>query len=205
MMKGTLLVEAFLSLRGGDDSPGAAAVVDVVESARGRRLNGAGIVELKDRLLDHWAVEKPRTADANEAESFRSMGCGASCNTLSGELRIASAITSIRGGLETSSTWPSYSPYKGRGGRSGVVLPLAELVMEANRCRASLIIRLPSAPTVRCWFTAGTRSGDLGVAYICMIDSLMLRCVACRFGEAGVESGKLVASSPNLFWPGDGG
>lgn len=86
----------------------------------------------------------------------------------------------------------SKSPYCGRGGRSGVILPFLGSDSDAERSRLTKLG--VAAPLVSHGDTAARQDG--------MTDSLMLR--ACLFDVAGLLNGNFVSSSPNLIRPCDG-
>jgi hypothetical protein len=187
-------------------------VLEAPEPARERRARGAGIaVAEPDKFpRERGPFGRPRRVESDafvgpsSVDSFGSVG-GAPL----GELRKASAITSFRGGLRgPAASAPavdvSYNPKRGRGGRSGVAFPLLGSGTEAERLRLTTTFS-SSADGVPLVITLGDRSGVREVEYSWIMDSLILRCVSCLFGAAGVPRGKLVAISPNFSCSGDGG
>jgi hypothetical protein len=108
MTNGVLLTaDPVLIFRCGNED-GRFALLGFADQARGRRGEGAGMpaFEPSGRCL----------YGAGESDVLRKWA-------RMGELRIASAKTSMHGGVEglaVGSAGPSYSPYCGRGGRSGV-------------------------------------------------------------------------------------
>lgn len=123
MTNGVLLtVDPVLIFRCSDDS-GKVALLGFVDPARGRGEKGAGmpVFEPNGRCV----------YGAGESDVLREW-------VRLGGLRIASAKTSIRGGVESptvGSTGDSYSPYCGRGGRSGVSFHLGVSGSEDDRPR----------------------------------------------------------------------
>lgn len=123
------------------DGESGCAVLEPLEPARGRRrVNGAGIAELDSEVLglDRSLFDRPRIRVVDGSEGLRSNNGLGSAGNLSGEFRIASAITSIRGGVRTPlacscAVGDSYNPYRGRGGRSGVDLSWVASGTEAER------------------------------------------------------------------------
>lgn len=135
-------------------------VLDWADPARERRVNGAGIAEAEvDELVrDKLLLDRPRKPAVEGFGSERSSKACESFCAPSGEFRIASAITSTRGGVRVD----SYNPYCGRGGRSGVDLSLLGSGTEADRWRfVTGLFSLEAS----FWFDAGDHSGVLGVAY----------------------------------------
>jgi hypothetical protein len=143
IMKGMLLDDALLIfLGGGDDAGGADVVVlEAFEPARERRVKGAGIADAEpiELVREMLLFERPRSPERVGRWSSVLGGSFESC-VCSGELRKASAITSLRGGVRNPMAFScagdvSYNPYCGRGGRSGVDFPLALSGLEAERWR----------------------------------------------------------------------
>lgn len=105
-----------------------------------------------------------------------------------------SARTSARGRFTASEAalrfdlGDSNRPYRGRGGRSGVPLPVAGSEIDAERLR-NLDAASRSSSTVE----EGSASA---VVFNATIDSLMLRL--CCGGRAGVFRGKFVSKLPKV-------
>lgn len=99
----------------------------------------------------------------------------------------------------------SNSPTRGRAGRSGVTFPSVfvgggsdpERSRDAYGEATQLLV-----PALDC---GGDQSGVRADAYMVMMESLMLRWVSTRWGNAGVESGKFVFMSPISSALGEGG
>jgi hypothetical protein len=125
MTKGVLLaVDPVLMFRCGEER-WVFAVLELADPARGRGEKG-----------ERMPVYEPRGRWLNgvgESEVLREWA-------RSGELRIASAKTSMRGGVENPiarSAGDSYNPYCGRGGRSGISFHLFGSGSEDDRPRFS--------------------------------------------------------------------
>jgi hypothetical protein len=139
-------------------------------------------------------------ARSDEAKELLVTGCRVVC-TWSGELRIASASTSVLGGVRnlrgaTLLKSVSKRPKRGRGGRSGMLLPFGHSGADPERSRVPIGMTPTSALEKELDCDDGRENW--------IMESLMLRR-ACIVGAAGVLRGKFVASSPNLSWSGDGG
>lgn len=170
--KGTFELDAVLGLRAGDEGC-AWFEVDPVEPVRERKASGAGIAELAVELLARTSsleADLVGSPELDEFDNLRDGGCRG-VFARSGEFRIASAITSTRGGVrrpETAVRSPpigdSNRPKRGRGGRSGVAFPLSGSGTEADRARDSTVF-FSSTLMFRSLFEAGDHSGVLGCAY----------------------------------------
>jgi hypothetical protein len=105
IIKGMLLPDALLPLRCGEAGCAIPVVLELVEPALVRRDSGAGIFDpdAEELVCATLLFDKPLTADLVElvilcATVVRDF-FGSSFSARSGELRIASAMTSIRGGM----------------------------------------------------------------------------------------------------------
>lgn len=170
MTKGMLELDAVLGLREGE---GGCTFVEVAESSRERRDSGAGMAELAVELLERIVLFGEQGTGMLEPNDFAgASSCRCSVGfARSGEFRIASAMTSTRGGVRrpdaparSAAIGDSKRPNRGRGGRSGVAFPLCGSGTEDDRPRASTIF-FSSAPAVRSSLSAADHSGVLGLAY----------------------------------------
>lgn len=123
MTNGVLLtVDPVLIFRGVGESE-KFVLLGFADPARGRREKGAGVPAFKPNGRCLFSAE-----ESDVLRKWARMG----------ELRIASAKTSMRGGVESptvGSAGDSYSPYCGRGGRSGVSFHLGVSGREDDRPR----------------------------------------------------------------------
>lgn len=92
----------------------------------------------------------------------------------------------------------SKSPYRGRGGLSGVILR-----SDSDADRDIMVKFVASMANSMSQPDCGIQSGDLAVVYDAAAGSLMLR--SCLRGVTGVSKGKFVIRSPNPVRSGDGG
>lgn len=169
--KGTFELDAVLGLRVCEVGGACTTMVlEPAEPSRERRVRGAGIAELVVELLERtcsFVFDKNGMLVADELESLRAWGCFAGFAP-SGEFRMASAMTSIRGGVRKSEvvsrsvlTGDSKRPKRGRGGRSGIDCPLPLPGSEPERPRVPT--DLLSFPSVMLFcLAAGDTSGVLG-------------------------------------------
>jgi hypothetical protein len=137
MTKGTFKPGGSLGLRGGEEDAvvGRFALFEASEPSRDRKTSGSGTAELIGDSPDRDILFGTGSLEADGIVSFRRGLCCA----CSGEFRMASAMTSMRGGVSGTDTvacmptGDSKRPTRGRGGRSGVSFPLAAEGLSCKR------------------------------------------------------------------------